>query len=669
MKHLCFLCLFWPVYIVAQELPARTEEWLEQSADNDSEETDITEQESLFAFRLKHPVNINEDDGTALAELGLLSPLQIQWLLEHRKVFGSFLHLYELQAVPGWDATIFKQVQPFITVRTNEQTVSWKNWLKTGKHQWMVRYRSTLEQAVGYRLNGREATPYLGSPGSMLFRYRFQSLPAIQWHLLGEKDAGEPFFKGRNRSGFDFVSGHVQYRSKGILRKAVAGDYTVSMGQGLVQWQGFSIGGEIAALKQQGEVIRAYGGAGEFAFYRGAAVSVQKKKWQGNAFVSFRRLDGNLQEDSSGKYVTSIQTGGYHRTLSEIEDKGVLKQFAWGATLHRKTSLFSLGVNWMQQRYSLPVIPQPAVYNRFYFKGDALQSVSADAVYFGRHYQVFGEVAHTNGVMAYTGGLMLSTSAKSEVGIRFRHVPKDFYLSGQSRSALQSNETGCLLLLNIRPTQRLRINVNVDVFHHPFFRFRVNSPSHGSRYGVQVFYKPNKQFEALAFYTVNNRAQNEEDIAERIDPVAMQATRRFRVHVQWVLSSSVKFRSRFEAKWFRSDNSLPESGSMWFGEMLYQPMGSRWKGSSRIMFFNTDSYNTRLYAYEQDLHPGTVIPMVYGQGVRLYLTGQYKFSQQLSFSFKIARSMYQSEEGIGSGNEFIEGRHKTQVGVQGTFTF
>jgi hypothetical protein len=179
MKHLCFLCLFWPVYIVAQELPARTEEWLEQSADNDSEETDITEQESLFAFRLKHPVNINEDDGTALAELGLLSPLQIQWLLEHRKVFGSFLHLYELQAVPGWDATIFKQVQPFITVRTNEQTVSWKNWLKTGKHQWMVRYRSTLEQAVGYRLNGREATPYLGSPGSMLFRYRFQSLPAI----------------------------------------------------------------------------------------------------------------------------------------------------------------------------------------------------------------------------------------------------------------------------------------------------------------------------------------------------------------------------------------------------------------------------------------------------------------------------------------------------------
>ncbi|HRN79355.1 MAG TPA: helix-hairpin-helix domain-containing protein [Ferruginibacter sp.] len=669
MMRVLFLCLFCPLCSNAQELPARTEELLEQMADLDAEEVDITEQEGVFAYRLKHPVNINEDDGTGLAELGLLSPLHIQWLLEHRKVFGAFLHVYELQAVPGWDATVFKQLQPFITVRSHEPALPWRTLFKSGKHQWIVRYRRVLEQAAGYRLNGRETTPYVGSPESMLFRYRYQVQPALQMHILGKKDAGEPFLKGRNRAGFDFLSAHVQYRSKGILRKLVVGDFTVSMGQGLVQWQGFSVGGEIASLKQQGEVVRAYGGAGEFAFYRGAAISLQKRKWHGNVFGSYRSLDGNLKADSSGKYVTSIQTGGYHRTPSEMEDKGVLKQMAWGATLHRKFSKATLGVNWMQQRYNMPVMPEPSVYNRFYFRGDALQSVGVDGVYYGKHYQLFGEVAHTNGVLAYTGGLMMSTSAKSDVGFRFRHVPADFHVSGQSRAALQSNETGCLMLLNIRPTQRLRINANVELFRHPFFKFRINGPSHGRRYGIHLFYKPNKQFEALAYYTAVHRSQNEEDVLERIAPVAFQSTQRFRIHVQWVLNRSFKIRSRFEAKWFRSENSTTESGSLWFGDVLYQPLGSRWKGSARIMFFNTDSYNTRIYAYEQDLHPGTVIPMVYGQGVRLYLTGQFKFTEHVSFSLKLARSMYQTNDGIGSGYEKIEGSSKTQVGIQGTITF
>lgn len=669
MRSMFFVVLFWPLDAITQELPSQTEAILEQYADTESEEADITEQESLFAFRMNHPVNINEDDGTALAELGLVHPMQIQWLLEHRRVFGSFLSVYELQAVPGWDAALFKQVQPFITVEKNEKKIPLKKLWTSGTHQWIVRYRQVLEQAQGYRPNSSGLIPYQGSAGSVLFRYRYQMLPALQVHLLGEKDAGEPFLKGPNQSGFDFLSAHLQYRPSGIIRKIVLGDYTLSMAQGLIQWQGFSVGGEITSLKQQGEVIRAYGGAGEFAFYRGVAVSLQKNKWYGNVFGSYRKLDGNLQEDSTGRFVTSIQTGGYHRTVSELADKSVVGQVAYGGTLHRKSGRWSIGMNWMHQRYSIPVQPTPAVYNRFYFSGDVLQSLSADAVYYGKHYQLFGEVAQTNAVMAYTGGVMISTSSKSDLGIRFRHVPKDFHITGSSRAGIQSNESGCFMLLNIRPTQRLRINAHVDMFRHSFFKFRVNGPSIGRRYGIELLYKPHKQFEAMVIFTAISRSQNEEDIAERIPPVGIQSTQRFRVHVQWVLQPAIKIRSRFEMKKFSAAYGPPESGSAWFGDVLYQPMGSRWKGTARIQFFNTDSYNTRLYAYEQDLHPGTVIPMVYGQGFRVYITGQFKFSEHVALSFKIARSVYQSQEGIGSGNEMINGRHKTQAGIQGTFTF
>lgn len=44
-------------------------------------------------------------------------------------------------------------------------------------------------------------------------------------------------FKGRQKAGFDFYSVHLFARRLGIIQSLAIGDFTVNLGQGLIQWQ------------------------------------------------------------------------------------------------------------------------------------------------------------------------------------------------------------------------------------------------------------------------------------------------------------------------------------------------------------------------------------------------------------------------------------------------
>ena len=69
----------------------------------------------MGTFR-KNPVNMNTADENDLRELKILSGLQIANFISYRKLFGKFISIYELQAIPSWDVQIIKKLLPFITV-------------------------------------------------------------------------------------------------------------------------------------------------------------------------------------------------------------------------------------------------------------------------------------------------------------------------------------------------------------------------------------------------------------------------------------------------------------------------------------------------------------------------------------------------------------------------
>lgn len=88
----------------------------------------------------------------------------------------------------------------------------------------------------------------------------------------------------------------------------------------------------------------------------------------------------------------------------------------------------------------------------------------------------------------------------------------------------------------------------------------------------------------------------------------------------------------------------------------------------RIAFFNTDSYDERLYAYEDDVYYTFTIGSYYYQGIRGYLVLHYKY-KCFHCWLRLSRTHYLNRTSIGSGLNEIKAPHKTELRAQIMFNF
>lgn len=293
------------------------EEQLENITEaNDDEIPDDDSYLQNLEHFLKEPLNLNYADEGLLEELHILSPIQISNLLVYRNLLGNFLNIYELQAIPGWDIPTIRKLLPYVTVSTRLEVFnSLKSSLRNGDHTLMVRSTQILERQEGYRRGPSDGRSYYpGSPQKLLVRYKYKFKNFLQYGFTAEKDAGEEFFKGSQKAGFDFYSAHLFVRDLGIVKALAIGDFSVNMGQGLVQWQSLSFGkgADVMGIKRQADLLRPYNSAGEIEFNRGIGITLGKNNWEGTVFASYRRLDANFNVDTLNfeDYVSSLQLSG-----------------------------------------------------------------------------------------------------------------------------------------------------------------------------------------------------------------------------------------------------------------------------------------------------------------------------------------------------------------------
>lgn len=186
-----------------------------------------------LVYLQRHPLNVNTASVEDLQVLKLLTPLQVHSLLAYRKVLGPFIDLHELQAVPHWDVATISKVLPFLAVQTTGAT-DIKTLLQGGEHVLLARHSRILQQQKGY--DKSLANRYAGSADKVLLRYKYQYKNALQFGVVAEKDAGERALK-TFQNPFDFQSAHFYMRNRGMVKALAVGDFTINLGQGLVQWQ------------------------------------------------------------------------------------------------------------------------------------------------------------------------------------------------------------------------------------------------------------------------------------------------------------------------------------------------------------------------------------------------------------------------------------------------
>ena len=84
----------------------------------------------------------------------------------------------------------------------------------------------------------------------------------------------------------------------------------------------------------------------------------------------------------------------------------------------------------------------------------------------------------------------------------------------------------------------------------------------------------------------------------------------------------------------------------------------------RIIFFNTDSFNSAVYEYENDLTGVmTNLPM-FGEGVRWYFIARYKVLKSLTISLKYSETYKPKERFLSSGNNLISNNIDNRISFQ-----
>jgi hypothetical protein len=80
--------------------------------------------------------------------------------------------------------------------------------------------------------------------------------------------------------------------------------------------------------------------------------------------------------------------------------------------------------------------------------------------------------------------------------------------------------------------------------------------------------------------------------------------------------------------------------------------------------FETDSYDSRIYEYEDDLPHAFSNPPLYGRGVRWYLILRYEIFSKVSLATKYSQTIKEGVTTIGSGLDEIEGNTQSLLSMQ-----
>ena len=665
------------LFSFSQEVPPTTQQQLENLTDAQQTETeDDSYLQELEHFK-KHPLNLNMADATELKELLFLTDLQIDNLISYRNLLGRFINIYELQSIPAWDIATIKKILPFVTVSNALSVVEdFGKRMRGGDQSLLVRFSEILEKSRGFD-ETTSGTKYLGGRERLFFRYRYKFKNLLQYGIVGDKDAGEQFLKGAEKYGFDFYSFHLFARKMRKIQALALGDFTVNMGQGLIQWQSlaFSKSAGIMDVKRQSAILRPYNSSGEFYFHRGAGITMQFGKIEVTGFASMRKLSSNFVADTvnSEDFISSFLNSGYHRTQSESDNRNNLRQLAFGGNITYRHNSWHIGINGVAYNFSLPLAKRNEPYNLFAIGGKNWSNFSADYSYTFRNLHFFGEAAiDKNFNKAFVNGLLISVDPRVDLSIVQRAINKEYqavYGNAFTENTYPTNENGVYTGISIRPLAGWRMELYADFYKFPWLKYLTDAPSYGKDFLAQLTFTPNKQLEIYSRFRNESKQHNQSDNTTVTNYLVLIPKQSWRTQVSYKINPAITFRERIEMLWYDERGANKENGFLNFFDLIYKPFLKPYSGNIRLQYFETDSYNSRVYAYEDDVLYSFSIPGSFGKGYRYYINLNYDLRRNLSIWLRWAQTIYRDQNSIGSGLDGITGNHRSEIKIQGMWLF
>lgn len=666
---------------------------IENLTEQAEQEFDYSDLLDEFMELRQNPININSSESSRLIPLYLIDELMFQNLQRYIEENGQLLSAQELLLIDGFSTQNVQNIAPFIKAEPVKKGSRLKpsNILKYGNHQIFLRYQRTLQNTDGFTnrsdsvINSSPNSKYLGNADKYYLKYKFKYSDKISASLVAEKDAGEIFFENIDNpvldsligdkitKGFDFYSANLFVQNLGIVQQAVVGDYHLLFGQGLNMWSSLAFGKSTNAIsiKKYARGIKPNSSTDENKYLRGAALKLAYKKLKFTVFYSSKKQDASdlvNADDQETNFLSSINGTGFHRTVNELLKKDAVKVDLYGSRIAYHGNNYTIGLTASHTKLDKDLLAQSAPYQYFNFQGNENTLIGGDYKFRILNMSIFGEFSYNiDGGWAYIGGLNAPLSNRLALAFLYRNYQKDYvnlFGAAFGENTRNNNEQGFYTGITFQASQKIKLNAYADIFKFPWLKFRVDAPSYGTEYLANIDYEYSRRIHMQFKVRYKNKQLNYAQDYDLTTKLQQQTKYGIRYHISYQVHPLFTLKNRVEYQIYETEESGQQPGFLIYQDIAYKSKNQKLTISGRFAIFDVEDYDSRIYAYENDLLYVFSIPAYYNRGVRVYGLMSYKISNKMQFWFKIANTWYENVSEIGSGLNRIDGSNKTEVRCQ-----
>jgi len=579
---------------------------------------------------IEKPANLNSITERELERFYLLSPFQIEAILNYREEFGPFFTYSELALIPGFDKELSELLSPFFMVAEvggpSFGDIIRPARLLKGRSQIILRGAAALETKEGYLPISREEydkrpdSRYLGNRLHLYGQYKYELDRNIGLIATFEKDAGEV--------GVDLFSWSLAVSDIGIIRRVVAGGYTARFGQGVVLWNGFNIDSSVEPfdLSKREQGIAPYGSADENMAFKGVAGSLDLGRFSVTALISSRQVDARIAD---GGYTSLLKTG-LHNTRTTVERRHSLGFDMAALNVGYSGRYIKVGVTATGDRRSLPYTGRDLLSREREVKfGGNNGNVGLDWRYIKGRFMSFGE-----------GALDITASKALVTGFLWRGDAFEFSSSAKYYDIGYTTNLSSVAGVRGEGLVSAKTSLKITAFRNVSLYLNSDVGKNYMRLSFRGGFSFTDESSAeLRFSTGNGRNGIRGDL---------------KLNQRGLLSLYTRGDLTF---------SKGRLGGQLHQELLFSsPSGL--SVAARVAWFKAEDWDNRIYSYERDLLYMFRMTTLYGEGWRGYLNIKYELWRGFDLWLKASATLYTDRDIIGEGTEMISGPLKSEIRAQ-----
>lgn len=606
-------------------------------------------------------IDINSCSREQLEQLPFLDDQQIMDIMEYRDRVRRMETAMEFYLIPSLDRETIQILRQFVTFSpeaSGDTIPSMRKVLKFGKHTLLADLNIPFYKREGDK-NG-----YLGYQYKHWLRYNFNYGQRVKFGFVASQDAGEPFFAGDNKKGYDFYSLFLMVKDIKPVKALVIGRYRLRFGMGLILNNGYGFGklATMSSLITSSSHIMAHSSRSEGNYLQGIAGTVTLLKGLDlTAFASYRKIDATLSDSNR---IATIITSGYHRTEEEMKKRHNASETLLGGNLNYFRNGFHAGVTGYYTSFSKALnMDNGQLYRRWYPVGKSFHSFSVDYGYLSNKLNISGETAiDVNNYVATINTVSYEFSSRLTLSALQRYYPYQYYAvyaKSVAEGGQVNDESGIFVGGKYKPFRDLTVTFYTDISYFAWPKYRANGASHRWDNFLQ-FDVVKSKWNFLARYRVKKK---------EIDNKKKTAlTERYEHRGKVSLSYNERaFLLRTQGDFSYTDDESNSFGYMLSETCQWQIRWLRLRGG--VGYFNTDDYNSRVYGMEPGLLYTFSFPSFYGHGMRYTLCLRADVSKSLLLVAKTGMTHYFDRSVISSGLAAINSSSKVDMEIQVRWKF